>query len=135
VEREPPLANRVVTGSVALDCYMAITHPNQCRHRRLYEDNLGWSPLTFTYIISCEGVDMLKFGKSNSPDWRLVTLQTGCPFNLKVEWAWPEDIEDEMHAHFADRRVNGEWFRVSLDEAIAVAAKLSKDKWRRDSSM
>jgi hypothetical protein len=132
---DSPLLKRPIRGSVALDCYMAITHPNQCRFKRLFEDNLAYSPPTFTYIVSCEGTDMVKFGKSVTPDWRLVTMQTGCPFTLKVEWAWPEDIEDEMHAHFADRRVNGEWFRVSVEEAVEVAARLSKEKWRRVSSM
>jgi hypothetical protein len=113
---------------------MAITHPTQCRHKRLFEDYLGFDSPMFTYIVSCEGSELLKFGKSNSPEWRLVTMQTGCPFKLKIEWVWPEDIENEMHLHFAERRVDGEWFRVPLDEAIAVAARLSKEKWRRVSN-
>jgi len=109
---------------------MGISNPNQCRFKRFFKDNLGYSPPTFTYIISCEGTDLLKFGKSSSPEWRLVAMQTGCPFKLKIEWAWPEDIESEMHEWFKDHRVNGEWFRVSLEIAIQVASKLSKQKWR-----
>lgn len=109
------------------------TSPEECRFRRLFEDNMAFSPKTFTYIVSCRESDLLKFGKSNSPEWRLVTMQTGCPFELKVEWVWPEDIENEMHAHFENKRVSGEWFRVSLDEAVAVASLLSKAKWKAES--
>ena len=95
-----------------------------------FEYAYGCTPRVFTYIISCDGSDLLKFGKSVDPQWRLSTMQTGCPFKLQIEWFWPEDIENEMHAHFLDSRVSGEWFRVTIDEAITVAAKLAKAKWQ-----
>lgn len=33
------------------------------------------------------------------------------------------DIEDYVKAHFKDRRVHGEWYRVSLDEMAAYVDK------------
>ena len=111
---------------------MSITNASQCSYRRFYEDFFNWTPACFTYIVSCENSDLLKFGRSNAPDWRLVMMQTGCPFKLKIVWAWPEDVESELHAAFASQRVSGEWFRVSVDDAILVAGRLTKDKWRKE---
>lgn len=111
---------------------MTIAHPEEDRFRKFYQFAYGNCPPTFTYIVSCAESDFLKFGKSNAPQWRLLTMQTGCPFKLTIEWAWPEDIEDELHEYFADRRILGEWFRVSVDEAISVAAMLSKAKCKRE---
>lgn len=89
----------------------------------------GWVPPMFTYIVQCG--DSLKFGKSKDPESRVANMQTGNPVQLKIVWCWPEDIEDEMHAYFDKRRVRGEWFDVPLDEAIRVAAWLSKRKCRQ----
>lgn len=107
---------------------MPITDPSQDRYCELYRFAYGETPTVFSYIVSCEGSDLLKFGKSKTPDWRLVVMQVGCPSKLKIEWCWPDDIESEMHEHFQNRRVSGEWFRVGLIEAIAAAAYYSKRK-------
>ena len=109
----------------------------KCRYRDLYVEQFGWTPDVFTYIIECqcETANLLKFGKSNTPTWRLTMLQTGCPFPLKIQWCWPEDIEQNLHNHFASRLFQGEWYQVPLNEAIAAAAYFSKEKCVRETGI
>jgi hypothetical protein len=56
-------------------------------------------------------------------------MQTGCPFRLKIEWAWPENIEKDLHFEFAKYRQSGEWFCVPVELAIQVAGMLAKRKY------
>ena len=59
-------------------------------------------------------------------------MQTGSPFELSLLWCWPVDIEADLHSYFADCRTSGEWFKVDADHAIAVAAQISKLKWKEE---
>lgn len=103
----------------------------RCRQQEFWQEWWGWTPETFTYIVSCEHLSLLKFGKSAMPSLRLSSLQSGSPLKLKMEWAWPEDVEKELHNHFSEQRVFNEWFDVPLDVAIAVAGRLTKIKSRQ----
>lgn len=110
---------------------MAITNSSQDQYVRLYEEFFGWTPLVFTYIVACEETGLLKFGKSATPEWRLVVMQVGCPTKLNIKWAWPEDVENELHKYFEKCRVRGEWFRVDLNNAIHIAGAMTKAKCKQ----
>lgn len=90
----------------------------------------GWTPPMFTYIVACEGSNLLKIGRTKTPDSRLKMMQTGCPNELSYIWCWPDNIEKGLHIYFDHRRVRGEWFDISIDDAIYAAAWMSKEKVR-----
>lgn len=77
----------------------------------------------FVYIITHPAwPDFLKIGCAINPESRLKDYQTYCPHRaFRLEHAvYCSDrrvAEAIVHAKFADDRAEGEWFRVSLEEA------------------
>ena len=81
------------------------------------------------YVIASEIA--VKIGISASPLGRLAELSTASPFPLSLEFqieaTWYEnhaaDVERRVHSNLAARRMNGEWFKVSVAEAITEIEK------------
>lgn len=77
---------------------------------------------SFVYVIGCAG-NPVKIGMAKNPDSRLAELQTGFPHKLRVyaRFAVPLDmasqIERRAHAILSTKRLNGEWFDASREEA------------------
>ena len=77
----------------------------------------------YLYCIS-DGV-LCKFGYSVDPQRRLRSLQTGSSSQLQLVHciAVLEDqgrvLERTFHREYAYRRVRGEWFRCTVQEAVA----------------
>ena len=73
--------------------------------------------------VTCDGnheagehkLGFIKFGRAKNPDARLKELATGSPYRLSLvaKEYWPDEIEGIIHRAFANRRVNGEWFKPS----------------------
>lgn len=103
----------------------------------------------FVYVMAAiEGgvpVAPCKIGVSHHPNARLVSVQTGSHKKLEVVSAvampsrgLAEALERELHDHFGDLRLSGEWFDVSpIDAAIGACCwaklileemKLSQDE-------
>lgn len=63
------------------------------------------------YVIGSDEFRPVKIGTGN-PENRLVELQVGNPFPLKILWTRTGGmlLEAALHARFADFRVRGEWF-------------------------
>jgi hypothetical protein len=87
---------------------------------RSFHDN---SPC-FIYVIGRED-GPVKIGISGSPNGRLASIQTGCPFRisiLHIEEMRDRDHalehEDHIHRLFAENRLVGEWFDLDPDLAI-----------------
>lgn len=76
------------------------------------------------YIIGEVGSDVLKIGISDDPDRRCRDLRLSNPYDIKVLWERSTEharrIERNVHLALVDVRIRGEWFRISLAEAIAV---------------
>lgn len=72
------------------------------------------------YVIASEHMPgLIKIGKSSQVLHRAATIRTYLPGAELVMLFEGEDnaaFEAELHARFADRRVEGEWFRLSLAE-------------------
>lgn len=66
-----------------------------------------------TYIMSAQGTDRVKIGKTTDLPTRLKDLQTGCPYQLVVLCVLPGKRERELHSLFSSSRVRGEWFTKS----------------------
>jgi hypothetical protein len=84
-----------------------------------------------TYIIG--QIDMegpVKIGRSKHAAARLLSIQTGYPYDLRIEHWWGGDIEKPMHEALTDYRLRGEWYRR---ECVHEALALFPDKlqaWR-----
>lgn len=69
---------------------------------------------TYVYFVEAIGSGRVKIGFTKSPEDRLGSIQTGCPFPLKLlaVVAGSEFDESELHERFASYRSQGEWFRL-----------------------
>jgi hypothetical protein len=67
------------------------------------------------YIIQAECGGPIKVGIAQSPEARVVELQTGNPYPLRVIAQFDEsaNLEKVIHRQFADFRLSGEWFHES----------------------
>jgi hypothetical protein len=70
----------------------------------------------YIYFIQPEAGGPVKIGKSRDPKRRLREAQTHHPERLvirrtvRVHKAYVDVMERNLHKHFADHRLNGEWF-------------------------
>ena len=69
------------------------------------------------YVIEAIGLDRVKFGRASNPESRTRELSTGLAYPLRLLAAvdWPDKVESMIHRAFADHRVNGEWFTISVE--------------------
>jgi hypothetical protein len=65
------------------------------------------------YLILNEAENMCKIGYSENPAARLATLQTGCPYPLKIVSTCDGGLieEKKLHSRFKDYKIQGEWFQ------------------------
>lgn len=74
------------------------------------------------YFIKClDDNGFIKIGVAKNIKSRLDTLQTGCPYPLKVICSIPCKgrpkalaIERRLHSYFAKSRIGGEWFKADI---------------------
>lgn len=77
------------------------------------------------YLYAIHGNDnLIKIGFTTDPDRRIKELQTGNPFPLKIIHLREvsgdvKTIEKIIHKSNNHRRVKGEWFKISTEQAIA----------------
>lgn len=76
----------------------------------------------FIYIIQCR--DFVKVGIANEPSFRLMELQVGCPYELKLLAAFKTDNanrdEKRLHAEWKRYALRGEWFQVPFGELVSA---------------
>ena len=70
------------------------------------------------YLIKTKGNDFYKIGyTSDSINKRLKSIQTGCPYKLKVINKINGSMEQEkiLHTLFKEYRTQGEWFKLNKE--------------------
>jgi len=79
-----------------------------------------------TYVIEMVGHNYVKIGKTCNLSSRIHSIQNGSPYEVRVIARLRGDVESMLHAHLADLRVRGEWFRYDdrVREAIELLDKL-----------
>ena len=65
-----------------------------------------------TYIMKDNHNNMYKIGKSKNPKFREKTLQSEKP-SIKMIKVFDFNIERKLHILYKNKRVRGEWFRLS----------------------
>jgi hypothetical protein len=83
-------------------------------------------PRSWVYAIAPVGGGLTKIGCTVDVPLRLATLQTGSPVPLVVLWRTEGDavLEAQLHAAFAAKRRQGEWFDLGPDPIAAIKAVL-----------
>lgn len=85
------------------------------------------------YVIS-GGPKHIKIGISNDVSHRLKTIQTGCPFRVRLVKSWrspyARKIEVSAHTVLAKYRATGEWFGLPQTVACAVVDGLVRARPR-----
>lgn len=73
----------------------------------------------YVYLISTTTGDY-KIGCSSKPDTRLKAFSKLFPFSVNCEVLIKTEnmnkLESDLHQRFADKRSNGEWFRLSAED-------------------
>lgn len=74
---------------------------------------------THLYVLRCG--NRLKIGVTSNIEQRIVSLQTGNPDKIELEYIEerlnPHKAEKFLHRHFQKHKVSGEWFEgISLHE-------------------
>ena len=91
---------------------------------------------TYIYVIGrAEGP--VKVGITADLFGRIRSLQTGCPFKLRLLYASPATDRANALEHeqifrdvYAEQRLEGEWFDMSADEAIeGVQTGFQHEQW------
>jgi hypothetical protein len=92
--------------------------------------------MNFIYVIG--GTEKpYKIGITNNPGRRLKNLQTGHPSKLRIHHVEPipDDqvrlIEQTIHKTINHKRLQGEWFDITLEDAIAEV-KFARIRYLKD---
>lgn len=89
----------------------------------------------FTYIMSMKTTNdcdkLYKIGKTKNVEQRLKALKTGSP-HIYIVCFGRGISEGKLHQKFADKRVRGEWFRLTLSD-IKEATLLISGEYLTDS--
>jgi hypothetical protein len=80
---------------------------------------------TFIYLVRHERNGLVKIGRSKTPDARERTLQSEEPHNIMIFSAQGDSsLELELHNHYANHRIRGEWFRLSEEQVEEIKLRL-----------
>lgn len=73
----------------------------------------------FVYLLKT-GSDVYKIGRAKDPNNRLRVFNVKLPFEVEFEHLIATEnmylLERELHQRFASKRVNGEWFRLDMQD-------------------
>lgn len=81
--------------------------------------------MSFLYVIAASETGPVKLGLSVHPEKRVRQLQTGSALPLKIfhteeiDDALVKPAESALHRLLSYRRLKGEWFDLTVEQAIA----------------
>ena len=83
---------------------------------------------TFIYVMEDLRTGRFKIGRSMTPNKRERTLQAEVPeVVLRLSVPADEGHENELHCHFASKRIRGEWFELGPDDLIWITEYLKRN--------
>lgn len=83
-----------------------------------------------TYLMKDTNTGCTKIGKSADPRFRESTLQSEKP-TIELYKVCAFNVEKELHNKYKDKRVRGEWFRLSENEISEIVDNYAFVDWRR----
>ncbi len=82
------------------------------------------------YFIQCGKNGPIKIGYTGNVEGRLASMQTSCPYELKLLWSIKGDTDDEqdLHEEWKHERIRGEWFHPSK-KLLEYINKWASNDW------
>ena len=81
----------------------------------------------YVYVMEDLRNNLFKIGKSKTPSKRERTLQSEVPqIVMRLSMPADESHEKQLHEHFDEKRIRGEWFTLSPDELLWLVSFLKK---------
>ena len=86
-------------------------------------------PVPHVYILKFidPARSFVKIGSTCNLRSRIVAVQSASPYDVQFAYAvkgfgasWHCELETQVHSLLSDKRVRGEWFEVSVSDAIAA---------------
>ena len=69
------------------------------------------------YLVRCDGEKYYKIGVSRNLLKRITDIEHDCPFYIVLLfWAYTPDpfqVERDLHTQYANKRIKGEWYRLT----------------------
>lgn len=76
------------------------------------------------YLIKSKEDNYYKIGRATDVSQRLASLETGTPFDLELVFSQEVNdavkVEQDLHLMFSSKRVKGEWFRLTPQDAEVI---------------
>lgn len=86
------------------------------------------------YIVRCGETNLYKIGRTNNAEMRIASLQTCCPYELKMIRLYEVDdmgkCENDLHKRYEAYHERGEWFRLETNQINEIDQYI-KEKWGR----
>jgi len=87
-------------------------------YRDFFNNNFDTDPVTdkeYVYLMLNDDTSFIKIGTSKKPRYREKTLHSQEPnIHIIALWCCSKVIEKELHKKFDNKRVRGEWFRLTF---------------------
>lgn len=79
----------------------------------------------YVYLLAAKhDPTLFKIGRTNSPEARGKTFNVKLPFAVSFDCIIKTDnmfvLESELHTRYADKRLDGEWFRLTPDDVVYI---------------
>jgi len=91
--------------------------------------------LSAVYVISNSANSLLKIGHADNLKHRFSGMDCGSPVELSLRYfvflvgkLVAKSVESQVHDLLSEQRCKGEWFDVSMDEAIAAIAAVVTER-------
>lgn len=110
-----------VASKLATDLVYKIRHEYQLQveYNRPHVVPTRTSKPGYVYLLKSP-LGAYKIGKTSNPDNRIKTFSVKLPFEVEytcvIKCVDMNELEKRLHAKFADKRINGEWFALTTDD-------------------
>jgi len=118
-----PLKGRnmtLMTGGRPIEIVKNFEKKDFYKHYLNTPDSFEIKPNTnYLYLMLNTDTNYIKIGRSNDPKYRERTLHSKEPSVVLLKiWECEKEIERKLHMHFRQKKVRGEWFKLSLEDLI-----------------
>ena len=85
---------------------------------------------SYVYFLRNSGTEQVKIGRTKNIDNRIKQLQTGNSgklfYDFYIETSNSNLLEKTLHKKFSDKRIRGEWFKISQNESLLIKNQIIK---------
>ena len=86
--------------------------------------------MSVVYFVKHKTMKPIKIGVTSNLTKRLQALRVSCPYGLdligRILSPEPKELESKLHKRLKSKRLNGEWFDISLSKLIKILNSLPK---------